>query len=113
MNKFPFRQFSSLPNSIAKEPTFTNPTTCGKFGKRNWNPLPIPHRTIPEPKGQDLDFVNVANSHLIHSDWAKLNSLSNGLTGFRVKHILLKIKQDYVLSLEFFNCSSKPHFTFP
>ncbi|XP_021805860.1 pentatricopeptide repeat-containing protein At4g26680, mitochondrial-like [Prunus avium] len=103
MNKFPFRQFSSLPNSIAKEPTFTNPTTCGKFGKWNWNPLPIPHRTIPEPKGQDLDFVNVANSHLIHSDWAKLNSLSNGLTAFRVKHVLLKIKQDYVLSLEFFN----------
>ncbi|BFG37118.1 hypothetical protein CerSpe_233920 [Prunus speciosa] len=103
MNKFPFRQFSSLPNSIAKEPTVINPTICGKLGKRNWNPLPIPHRTIPEPKGQDLDFVNVANSHLIHSDWAKLNSLSSGLTAFRVKHILLKIKQDYVLSLEFFN----------
>ncbi|CAL8174410.1 unnamed protein product [Prunus armeniaca] len=103
MNKFSFRQFSSLPNSIAKEPAFTNPTTCAKFGKRNWNSLPIPHKTIPEPKGQDLDFVNVANNHLIHFDFAKLNSLSNGLTTFRVKRILLKIKQDYVLSLEFFN----------
>ncbi|KAM1164779.1 hypothetical protein ACFX13_024879 [Malus domestica] len=103
MKKFPNRQFSSLPNSIPKEPTFTNPTISGSFGKMNRNPIPIPHRTIPEPKGQDLDFVNVVNSHLIHSDWAKLNPLSTGLTAFRVKHILLKIQKDYVLSLEFFN----------
>lgn len=98
MSKLPFRQIS-----IAKEPTFIKSSITGNLERRNWNPIPIPHRTIPEPKGQDLDFVNVANSHLIHSDWAKLNSLANGLTAFRVKHILLKIQQDYLLSLEFFN----------
>lgn len=64
---------------------------------------PIPHRTIPEPKGQDLDFVNVVHSHLIHSDWDKLNKLSTHFTPFRVNHILLKIQKDHVLSLEFFN----------
>uniref|UniRef100_A0A3Q7HAJ6 Pentacotripeptide-repeat region of PRORP domain-containing protein n=1 Tax=Solanum lycopersicum TaxID=4081 RepID=A0A3Q7HAJ6_SOLLC len=66
------------------------------------DPIPLPHRTISEPKGQDLDFVNVAHSHLVHSDWTKLENLSSGLTQFRVKHILLKIQKDYVLSLEFF-----------
>ncbi|KAJ8444278.1 hypothetical protein Cgig2_029691 [Carnegiea gigantea] len=70
--------------------------------KRKWNPLPIPHGTIPEPKGQDLDFVNVAYSHLMHSDWGKLEGLSSGLTPFRFKHVLLKIKKDYVLSYEFY-----------
>ncbi|XP_022140267.1 pentatricopeptide repeat-containing protein At4g26680, mitochondrial isoform X2 [Momordica charantia] len=73
------------------------------LGKKNWNPTPIPHRSIPEPRGQDLDVVNVVHSHLIHSDWTKLDCLSLGLTAFRVKHILLKIQKDYVISLEFFN----------
>ncbi|KAG5232079.1 pentatricopeptide repeat-containing protein [Salix suchowensis] len=63
----------------------------------------IPHRTIPEPKGQDLDFVNVVHSHLIHCDWDKLKKLSAHFTPFRVNHILLKIQKDHVLSLEFFN----------
>ncbi|KAL6140282.1 hypothetical protein ACLB2K_058582 [Fragaria x ananassa] len=103
MNKLPLRQISILPTSIPKEPTFTKPSVYVKLETRNWNPIPIPHRTIPEPKGQDLDFVNVVNSHLIHSDWAKLNSLANGLTAFRVKHVLLKVQKDYVVSLEFFN----------
>ncbi|XP_050382637.1 pentatricopeptide repeat-containing protein At4g26680, mitochondrial [Argentina anserina] len=103
MNKLPSRRVSILPRSIAKEPTFTNPPVSLNLGSRSWNTIPIPHRTLPEPKGQDLDFVNVVNSHLIHSDWAKLNSLSNGLTAFRVKHVLLKIQKDYVVSLEFFN----------
>ncbi|CAN1839562.1 Pentatricopeptide repeat-containing protein At4g26680, mitochondrial [Linum perenne] len=70
---------------------------------RNRDPLPIPHRSIPHPRGQDLDFVNVAHSHLIHSDWPKLTPLSPHLTPFRVKHVQLKIQRDYVLSLEFFN----------
>ncbi|KAL2547648.1 Pentatricopeptide repeat-containing protein [Forsythia ovata] len=65
-------------------------------------PIPLPHRTIPEPKGQDLDYVNIAHSHLIHSDWDKLNKLASGLTPFRIKHIMLKTRKDYVLSLEFF-----------
>ncbi|KAL6144032.1 PREDICTED: pentatricopeptide repeat-containing protein At4g26680, mitochondrial [Fragaria vesca subsp. vesca] len=103
MNKLPLRQISILPTSIPKEPTFTKPSVYVKLETRNWNPIPIPHRTIPEPKGQDLDFVNVVNSHLIHSDWAKLNSLANGLTAFRVKHVFLKVQKDYVVSLEFFN----------
>ncbi|KAL3573017.1 hypothetical protein D5086_026921 [Populus alba] len=80
-------------------------TTClhlRRFSTFNRN-NPIPHRTIPEPKGQDLDFVNVVHSHLIHSDWDKLNKLSTHFTPFRVNHILLKIQKDHVLSLEFFN----------
>ncbi|RVW37502.1 Pentatricopeptide repeat-containing protein, mitochondrial [Vitis vinifera] len=89
----PFRGFSTLLNGAAKTPNYM----------RSWNPIPVPHRTIPEPRGQDLDFVNVAHSHLINSDWAKLNSMSTGLTPYRMKHIMLKIKKDHVLSFEFFN----------
>ncbi|RAL47588.1 hypothetical protein DM860_011326 [Cuscuta australis] len=66
-------------------------------------PIPLPHRTIQDPKGQDLDFVNVCHSHLAHSDWKNLESLAAMLTPFRVKHVLLKSQKDYVLSLEFFN----------
>lgn len=32
----------------------------------NGTPIPIPHRTIHEPKGQDLDYINIANNHLLH-----------------------------------------------
>lgn len=71
--------------------------------RRRRNPIPLPHRSIPEPKGQDLDYVNVAYSHLVHSDWSKLEKLASSLTSFRVTHILLKTQKDYVLSLEFFN----------
>ncbi|KAI3446745.1 hypothetical protein Pfo_003410 [Paulownia fortunei] len=66
------------------------------------NPILLPHRTMPPARGQDLDFVNVVHSHLIHSEWDKLNKLASGLTPFRIKHILLKTRKDYVLSLEFF-----------
>ncbi|KAM2015498.1 hypothetical protein FF2_045225 [Malus domestica] len=52
----PSIKFSSLLNSIPKEPTVTNPTISGKLGKRNRNPIHIPHRTIPLPKGLDLDL---------------------------------------------------------
>ncbi|KAM1767862.1 hypothetical protein ACFX12_045907 [Malus domestica] len=52
----PSIKLSSLPTSIPKEPTVTNPTISGKLGKRNRNPIHIPHRTIPLPKGQDLDL---------------------------------------------------------
>lgn len=95
MGNFWFRRFSTLLSSTEKE--------SGILGRRNWSPIPIPHRTIPEPKGQDFDFVNVVHSHLVHSDWTKLDSLSSGLTAFRVKHVLLRIQKDHVLSLEFFN----------
>ncbi|KAL0316484.1 UNVERIFIED_CONTAM: Pentatricopeptide repeat-containing protein, mitochondrial [Sesamum radiatum] len=57
---------------------------------------------MPSAQGQDLDFVNIAYSHLIHAEWDKLNKLASGLTPFRIKHILLKTRKDYVLSLEFF-----------
>ncbi|KAH7533492.1 pentatricopeptide repeat-containing protein At4g26680, mitochondrial [Ziziphus jujuba] len=100
MKNISFRQFSTSFSSGVKQPIF-EPRITGILG-RNWKPLPVPHKTIPEPKGQDLDFVNVAHSHLIHSDWAKLDLLSSGLTPFRVKHILLKIQKDHVLSHEFF-----------
>lgn len=103
MNNFPSRQFSTLFDSVKVKPSSLKPFSDGISRRRNWNPIPIPFRTIPELRGQDLDFVNVAHSHLIHSDWVKLSSLSAYFTPFRVKHILLKIQKDHVLSLEFFN----------
>ncbi|KAF5743770.1 hypothetical protein HS088_TW08G00357 [Tripterygium wilfordii] len=104
MNNFSIRRFSTSPSSCV--PTNSNSvksSTLGILGGRIRDVIPVPHRTIPEPRGQDLDFVNVAHSHLIHSDWEKLNALSTHLTPFRVKHMLLKVQKDYVLSLEFFN----------
>ncbi|KAL5062804.1 hypothetical protein RYX36_024541 [Vicia faba] len=89
-----FHQFST---STLIQPHQKNQT----FPKRTY--LPIPHRTIPQPKGQDLDFINVCHSHLIHSQWEKLNPLSKTLTPFTIQHILLKLQNDHVLSLKFFN----------
>ncbi|AES81262.1 putative tetratricopeptide-like helical domain-containing protein [Medicago truncatula] len=65
--------------------------------------LPIPHRTLPQPKGQDLDFINIFHSHFIHSQWEKLTPFSKTLTPFKIQHILLKLQNDAVLSLKFFN----------
>uniref|UniRef100_A0A9I9DYR0 Pentatricopeptide repeat-containing protein At4g26680, mitochondrial n=1 Tax=Cucumis melo TaxID=3656 RepID=A0A9I9DYR0_CUCME len=103
MRFLPFRRFSTLLGSVPRTYASINPKLDVRLGKRNRNSIPIPHRSIPEPRGQDLDFVNVVHSHLIHSDWSKLDCLSMGMTAFRVKHILLKTQKDYVLSLEFFN----------
>ncbi|PSS16086.1 Pentatricopeptide repeat-containing protein [Actinidia chinensis var. chinensis] len=101
------RRFSTLIDSGKRNPSCFQVTVPGKLGERNKNPIPnpipLPHRTIPDPRGQDLDYVNVAHSHLVHSDWPKLDKLVSGLTPFRVKHILLKVQKDCVLSLEFFN----------
>lgn len=77
-------------------------TIAENVKQRKRNPIPVPHRSIPEPKGQDLDYVNVAYSHLVHSDWSKLEKLASNLKPFRVTHILLKTQKDFVLSLEFF-----------
>ncbi|KAJ8748592.1 hypothetical protein K2173_007582 [Erythroxylum novogranatense] len=99
----PFRRFSTLIASDSKQSISSNPKFPLNLGRRNRNVIPIPHRTIPHLKGQDLDFVNVAYSHVIHSDWNKLHLLATHLTPCRVKHVLLKIRKDYVLSLEFFN----------
>ncbi|XXG48260.1 hypothetical protein AAC387_Pa02g2761 [Persea americana] len=95
------RQLSTNSTAFTKKEPNLKP--LGTLQMRKLNPLPLPHRTVPEPKGQDFDYVNVAHSHLIRSDWAKLNLLATGLTPFRIKHILLKIKKDPVLSLEFFD----------
>ncbi|KAA3463522.1 pentatricopeptide repeat-containing protein mitochondrial-like [Gossypium australe] len=103
MNNFLSRHFSTLFDSVEVKPTSLKPLIYVNSSRKKWNPIPIPFRTIPEPRGQDLDFVNVAHSHLIHSDWNKLNALSTHFTPFRVKHVLLKIQKDHVLSLEFFN----------
>ncbi|XP_059662878.1 pentatricopeptide repeat-containing protein At4g26680, mitochondrial isoform X1 [Cornus florida] len=102
MNYLPFRRISTLLDSATKNPNSTPFTIPGNLKIRNWNPIPLPHRTIPEPKGQDLDYVNVAYSYLVHSDWTKLDKLVSGLTPFRVKHVLLKVQKDHVVSLEFF-----------
>ena len=102
MRSFRFRQFSTLLDSVSSNPTSAQALLPGNL-KKNWNPIPIPNRTLPDPRGQDLDFVNVAHSHLIHSDWKKLSSLSTHLTSVRVKHILLKIQKDHVLLHEFFD----------
>ncbi|CAH1436083.1 unnamed protein product [Lactuca virosa] len=70
--------------------------------RSKWSPIPIPHRTILEPKGQDLDYINIAHSHLLHSDWAKLDKLLTKSNSLRVKLILLKLQNNYVISLKFF-----------
>ncbi|CAH1436076.1 unnamed protein product [Lactuca virosa] len=70
--------------------------------KSKWSPIPIPHRTILEPKGQDLDYINIAHSHLLHSNWAKLEKILTKSNSLRVKHILLKLQNDYVISLKLF-----------
>ncbi|CAA7025344.1 unnamed protein product [Microthlaspi erraticum] len=88
-------RYSSFAGYVELDPK--NPVSGNRIA------IPIPHRRNPEPKGQDLDFVNVAHSHLIQSDWEKLENLSARLDSFRVKNILMKIQKDYVLSLEFFN----------
>ncbi|XP_047159292.1 pentatricopeptide repeat-containing protein At4g26680, mitochondrial isoform X2 [Vigna umbellata] len=62
--------------------------------------LPIPHRTLPEPRGQDLDFITVAHSHVVNSHWEKLHPLCPVLTPFRLKHLFLNLQNDHVLSLK-------------
>ncbi|KAG9444199.1 hypothetical protein H6P81_015539 [Aristolochia fimbriata] len=94
------RNFSELAGVMSTAPVST-PSNLLRRGKTGH--LPLPHCTLTDPKGQDLDFINVAHSHLVHTDWAKLNTLSSGLSPFRIKHILLKIQRDPVLSLEFFD----------
>ncbi|CAN8273830.1 unnamed protein product [Cochlearia groenlandica] len=96
-------RFSSFVSYGETDPGSQNPKSTKTTLSRHRNAIPVPHRSNPEPKGQDLDFVNVAYSHLIQSDWDKLEKLYNHLDSFRVKNILLKIHKDYVLSLEFFN----------
>ncbi|PKA58166.1 Pentatricopeptide repeat-containing protein [Apostasia shenzhenica] len=87
------RQLCSLVDPIKRNP---NLSPC-KF--------PVPHRSIPDPCGQDHDLVSVAHSYLIHDDWSKLNALARSLNPFRIKHILLKIRRDPVLSLKFYEWS--------
>ncbi|XP_031475954.1 pentatricopeptide repeat-containing protein At4g26680, mitochondrial [Nymphaea colorata] len=79
------------------------PCKSHDYGRRKLNTIPIPHRSFQEPKGQDLDFVNVAYSHLVHTDWAKLNEMVPGLNPFRVNHVLLRTQKDHLLSYEFFD----------
>ncbi|KAJ0982205.1 hypothetical protein J5N97_010460 [Dioscorea zingiberensis] len=67
--------------------------------------IPVPHRSLPALRGQDLDFVAVAHSYLIHSDWPRLAALAPSFTPLRSKHLLLKIHRDPVLSLEFYDWS--------
>ncbi|KAK9075998.1 hypothetical protein SSX86_004328 [Deinandra increscens subsp. villosa] len=93
MNRTQIRGISTLQDSSIKNPN-------SYFLRRT--PIPLPHRTIQQPRGQDLDHINVAHSHLLHSDWPKLDKLSTSFDSFRVKHILLKLQNDYSLSLKFF-----------
>ncbi|XP_076935679.1 uncharacterized protein LOC143602476 [Bidens hawaiensis] len=94
MNPMPSRAISTLTK---------NPNSSVVFRTTSkWTPIPIPHRTIQEPTGQDLDYVNVAHSHLLHSDWSKLDKLLPKLNPFKINHILLKLQTDYSISLKFF-----------
>ncbi|KAG6410492.1 hypothetical protein SASPL_128553 [Salvia splendens] len=94
-----WRSFSTFLNKT----DLKNPIETPIRSNRITNPILLPHRTMPPAKGQDSDFINVAHSHLIRSEWDKLNKISSGLSPFRIKHILLKAHKDYVISLEFFN----------
>ncbi|KAJ0054322.1 hypothetical protein Pint_01852 [Pistacia integerrima] len=38
-------------NTLEKNSTSRNPSISGNLVKKNWNPISIPHRTLPEPKG--------------------------------------------------------------
>lgn len=96
MNLMQIRRISTLLDSAMKN------TNSSLLKSSKWIPIPIPHRTIQEPRGQDLDYVNVAHSHILHSDWANLDKLLTNFNSFRVKHILLKLQNDYSASLKFF-----------
>jgi len=76
---------------------------CGLKMMNRGKPLPLPNWSIPEAKGHDMDFINVAYSNLTHSRWDLLNQMASGLTQFRVSHVLLKTHKDYFLAHQFFN----------
>ncbi|KAJ4751277.1 Pentatricopeptide repeat-containing protein [Rhynchospora pubera] len=71
--------------------------------------LPVPHRTIPSPRGQDLDFITVFHSHLINSCWPQLLPLAPSLTPFRLLHLFLLLRPDPTLSLSFYNWAHLHH----
>ncbi|XP_039135593.1 pentatricopeptide repeat-containing protein At4g26680, mitochondrial [Dioscorea cayenensis subsp. rotundata] len=65
--------------------------------------IPIPHFSLPDLRPQDLDFVAIAHSHLLHSDWPRLTALASALTPLRANHLLLKVHRDPILSVELYN----------
>ncbi|XP_071700704.1 uncharacterized protein [Rutidosis leptorrhynchoides] len=95
MNYIQIRRISTLLDSPIKSP---HPPVFRTIR----NPNPIPHRTLQQPIGQDLDYINIAHSHLIHSDFTKLQTLLPKFNSFIVKHILLKVQDNYSISLKFF-----------
>lgn len=95
MKNLCFRRFSTQVDSIKRQ--------IDSKARVHSPTLPIPHCSIPDLRGHDLDFVSIAHSHLIHGDWSKLSVFARGLNPFRIKHILLKIQKDPVLSLEFYD----------
>ncbi|XP_008800604.2 pentatricopeptide repeat-containing protein At4g26680, mitochondrial [Phoenix dactylifera] len=101
MKYLTFRRFSTSFDHANRNRS-SNPAMNPSF-------LSIPHRTIPEPRGQDHDFVAVAHSHLVHGEWPKIAALATGLTPFRNNHILLRIQRDPVLSLEFYDWAALHH----
>nr|XP_043622462.1 pentatricopeptide repeat-containing protein At4g26680, mitochondrial [Erigeron canadensis] len=102
MNFVQIRQFSTLlhlPLKNPKSPVFNiNP----KSPVSRRSQIPIPHKTIQQAKGQDLDYINIAHSHLIHSDYTKLITLLPKFSPFTIKHILLKFQENYSVSLHFY-----------
>ncbi|MQM22736.1 hypothetical protein Taro_055793 [Colocasia esculenta] len=98
MSRLLRRQFCTSPG-IPEQ----NPTATPSLVRRPLGPLPLPHRSVPDPAGQDLDVVTLAHSHLVRGEWPRLDALASGLTPFRVKHVLLRVRRDPVLSLEFFD----------
>ncbi|XP_020574513.1 pentatricopeptide repeat-containing protein At4g26680, mitochondrial [Phalaenopsis equestris] len=95
MKNLRFRRFSAQVDSINKQ--------IDSKVRVHSRIFPVPHRSIPDLRGHDLDFVSIIHSHLIHGDWSKLISFAHGLNPFRIKRILLKIQKDPVLSLEFYD----------
>lgn len=91
MKTLNFRRFSTQIDP--KSQKFPNPNS----------PIPIPHRSIPDARGADHDFVQIFHSHLTRSEWPKLVPLARGLTPFRATHLLLKLRHDPVLSLQFYD----------
>ncbi|THU63454.1 hypothetical protein C4D60_Mb01t15920 [Musa balbisiana] len=78
---------------------------CRRFSSSSYaaaSALPIPHRSLADPRGSDHDFVAVAHSHLLRADWPALVPLAPSLTPFRTAHLLLRLRCDPILSLEFY-----------
>lgn len=76
---FSFRAFSTLLSAECK----TGPRIIETFVRMEMeSSSKTAQDQFQTPKGQTFDFINVAHSRLIHSDWAKLDLILNSHSFF-------------------------------